>query len=803
MKRNGLNIFTLMLICIWALTPVIVMAQGLVINEIMASNASTIQDEDGDYEDWFEIYNGTNQTVNLQGYKISDTPSNPGRWTFPDITLAPGDHLLVFASGKNRINGSYLHTNFSISIEGEYLLLSDPNHNILDYLQPIQLTTDNSYGRLTDGADSLVFFSGSTPGYSNNGQPLFQTYPDTILLSHDQGFYSESFYLHIGNTLENAIVRFTINGSEPTPNSPLFPDSLLIADREGDENYFSLIRTNPETTPSFYRWHLPSEHIFKGSVIKIRSFINDSAVSDIITANYWVHPEISTRYKLPIVSIVTDSLNLFDYETGIYVPGLYHDLNPSWAWVWGTGNYHQRGDDWERPANLAFFESDGQLAFQQDVGIRIHGDGSRALPQKTLRIYARNAYGKNSMDYAYFPETGVNSYRRILLRNSGQDFYTTMLTDALTHRLVEHLDLEAQSVRPAVVFINGEFWGIHHIRDRIDKYYFAYRRGANPDRVDYLENAGTVIEGDNHDYLELKNFIRDFGLENDIYYLQVAEQIDIDNYIDYTIAKQYIAVFDWPGNNMEYWRKQEPGSKWRWVFFDNDQCMVNYNFNSLEHSTVEGNTGWPNPDWSTFLFRNLLKNESFKQKYLDRWEYHLLNTFTTDRINKELDSLLFEIEHLMEEQIARWNYPLSYNRWVSEVYEIREFALKRPCHMLYHLINFFEITDTTYAVGVCDTIHAVGFPELVFSNQNFKLWPNPATYQLEVKLNYEISSISHMAIYDIYGRKVKDVELIQSPYVRRVVIPLDEMASGTYIMRIDAGKEVLHKKFIINQNHKY
>lgn len=773
------------------------LSQSLVINEIMASNATTIADEDGDYPDWIELYNSGTEPVNLHGFMISDQPSNPGRWTFPSIVIEPGEFLLIFASGKNRHEGPYLHTNFSISASGEYLLLSNPQYAVIDYFSPVELLTDNAYGRLTDGADSLVFFQGATPGYSNNGQPLFVEYIDALLFSHEQGFYQQAFLLQVENMHPDGIIRFTTDGSEPTPESAAFPDSMMIVNRSDDENYFSSIRTNPETTPAFYRWHPPDGYVFKGTIIKARSFVNDTAVSATYTRTFWVHPEMHQRYnQLPVISIVADSLSLFDYETGIYVPGLHHDLNPGWGWVWGTGNYHQRGEEWERPANLAFFEHDGNLAFQQDVGIRIHGDGSRALPQKTLRVYARNLYGKNTIDYAFFPETGVDSYRRILLRNSGQDFYTTMLTDALTHRLVEHLDLETQSVRPAVVFINGEFWGIHHIRDRIDKYYFEYCCGADPDAIDYLENEGVVIEGSNQAYTQLKAFIAENDLSADHIYLQVAEQIDIENYITYTIAKHFVATFDWPGNNNEYWRKQESGAKWRWLFFDNDQSMVNDQFNALKHSTVEGNTGWPNPDWSTFLLRNLFKSEIFTQQYLDRFEYHLLHTFTEERINQQLDSLLYQIEPLMEEQMARWNYPMDFSAWVQNIYKIRAFAQNRPCYMLHHLIQFFQIEDENYASGVCDTIN-VKLPKPGRYAQEMILWPNPATDHLGVKLKQPVEMLKQIVIYDTYGRMVKEIDIMPSPYLRNFQIQLDGVSAGTYVLRLYTGNHIFTKRFVV------
>lgn len=758
------------------------------INEFMASNATTIADEDGDYEDWIELYNSGDSIVNLKGFWLSDKASEPDLWVFPEVFIAPGDFLLVFASGKDRHSGPYLHTNFKISIDGEPLLLSDSTGQLIDYIAPVTLTTDNAYGRLPDGGGQFVFFDGSTPGYSNNNNPILEPYTDTLFFLHNQGFYTAPFKLSVNNLDNQAVIRYTTNGSIPDSTAAIFPDSLLIYNRESDDNIISTIRTNPETTPSYYRWKEPGDNIFKGTVLRLRSFINGEPASRTYTKTYWVHPNIYQRYNMPVISIVTDSLHLFDYEWGIYVPGLHHDLNPVWHWDWGTGNYHQRGFEWERPASITFFEANGSLAFHQDVGIRIHGDGSRALPQKSLRIYARNLYGNNTIDYRFFPEESTDSFRRILLRNSGQDFYRTMLTDALTSRIVEPMNLEAQSARSSVVFINSEFWGIHNIRDRIDKYFFEYCCGANPEEIDYLEFNGDIIEGANTDYKNLLNFIENNSLEVSNNYNYVAQQIDIVNYIDYIIAKQFIAVYDWPGNNVEFWRKSNPPTKWRWVFYDNDMSLEHYTFDAIEHSTAEGNTSWPNPDWSTFLLRNLYKNEDFVNLYLARFEYHLYNTFTETRINAHLDSLLYFIEPVMEEQIDRWGKPYSHNYWESTIEAIRQFATMRPCYMKQHLIAHFNITDSTYAEHInCDT------PTIDDDLGIFNIYPNPVNDVINIDfVNEKRTAICKL--FDITGRLIAQT---YAENVKEVKMPVYGFCSGTYILKINIDGQRFFEKIVL------
>ncbi|MFU8842582.1 MAG: CotH kinase family protein [Bacteroidales bacterium] len=795
--RKANRLLQLVIAFVFFTISAMVAGQSLVINEIMSSNATAIPDEDGDFEDWIELYNGTDSPVNLFGFCLTDDPDLLNKWAFPDIELPSDAFLLIFASGKDRLTGPFLHTNFSIKMDGETILLSDSAGQIIDQFDPVGLMTDNSYGRKPDGTFNLVFFEGSTPGYSNNQQSLLDELPDNLSFSHPQGFYTGPFVLIIDNLQIDAEIRYTLNGSDPTMESLLYQDSLLIDDRAADSNCISMIPTNPETAPDAYRWRPPEGNVFKGTVITVRSFIDGQPASQIYRQSYFVDPEIHSKYKLPVISIITDSLNLFDYETGIYIPGLHHDLNPSWEWYYGTGNYHERGEAWEREANFTFFEPDGEPAFQQNVGIRIHGAGSRALSEKSLRIYARNRYGKNTIEYRFFPEKEVDVFRRIILRNSGQDFLTTMLTDALSHKVVEHLDLETISVRPSVVFINGEFWGIHNIRDRNDKYFLEYCCDADPEQIDYLEGGGSIVEGSNQDYSAMMQYIQNNDMSLDEHYQVVENQIDVGNYIDYIITKQYLGVYDWPGNNIEFWRHQVPGSRWRWILFDNDIGFTYWDFNSIQHATLEGGLEWPNPDWSTKLLRNLLKNETFRQKYLDRFVFHLLNTFNEERINLVLDSLLIHYEPVMEEHINRWQFPAKYTFWEYYINRIRMFAEKRPCIIVQHLIEHFEITDTTFAYGIC-TSNVIGEDPSPHSNAGLKVYPNPSSRLVNVEIQRKDDDpLLKISILDLYGRVIRDFLITPQPGKKTFEFQVTGITPGSYILLLLTEINIYTHKLII------
>jgi hypothetical protein len=122
----------------------------LSITEFMASNGTTLADDDGAFSDWIEIYNGGPAAVSTVGYYLTDNGLNLTKWRLPDVIIPVDDYLVVFASGKNRaVPGSTLHTNFSLTAGGEYLALVAPDGmTVLSEFSPAypQQTADISYG---------------------------------------------------------------------------------------------------------------------------------------------------------------------------------------------------------------------------------------------------------------------------------------------------------------------------------------------------------------------------------------------------------------------------------------------------------------------------------------------------------------------------------------------------------------------------------------------------------------------------------------------------------------------------------
>ncbi len=693
----------LLLFCISAAT-----AQTLiVINEFQASNNETVADEDGDFEDWIEIFNEGDAPARLTGYGLTDREGDFFRWVFPDTSLGPGEFMLIWASGKNRRSpGAPLHTNFSIAEHGEPLRLSDVNGEKLDSVPPIHVPTDYSYGRSQDGSDNWVFFSNPTPGFPNAGESHEQLL-EPPQFSHNAGFYTQSFALSLtlANHPANAEIYFTIDGSIPGPDNGtrlMEGDTIRIENRTSEPNDISMIRTNniDETDPLNDGWKPPIGNVFKGTVVRAVAWAPNSKPLRVATQTYFVGDDLRDRYQLPIVSLATDRDHFFSDATGIYVPD----------------NFWLRGEEWERPVHFEFFEKGGEPVLAQDAGVRIHGGTSRARPIKSLRMYARRSYGETWFEHPLIPGAPADRYKRFLLRNSGNDWDKAYFRDALMQKLVEHTGVETQYYQPVVVFLNGEYWGIHNIRKRYDHRYFETMYGLDRDDLVLFEGDAEIKEGlpdDRKSYLQLREMM---DQEPDINHPQVWQmvrnRIDLGNFRDYQIANIYFRNTDWPGNNIDFWRKRTDGpqddappghdGRWRWLLFDTD-----FGFN-LDYTYVQGHNAreqhntlsfavhgapasWPNPDWSVQMLRGALRNISFRNDFINRFADLLNTAFDPGRVEQEMDMMYEMLKPHMAEHVARWRGPETMQEWEDEVASMRDFARRRPAAQRRHIVSHFGL----------------------------------------------------------------------------------------------------------------
>lgn len=686
-------------------------AQYLVINEMMSSNIGTPADEDGEFSDWIEIYNAGSLSVNLAGFGLSDDPEMPFRWTFPDVDLQAGTFLLVWASGKNRVDPQKpLHTGFSISSGGEHLLLTDPEGILIDALPPVALHGDVSYGRSPGTQDEFVYFLVPTPGYANH-DVSFSGIMDPPALSVPSGFYQGTMDLGISHADPEAVIRYTVDNSVPDEGSYEYNGPLMLESLEGSANGISMIPTNPPDVRAIIAWKPPAGEVDKAHIIRAVATKPGYIPSPAVTASYFINQPVPA---LPVISIVTDNDNLFDHHDGIYIPGIVYEQNGYGEGWYGqpNANYFRRGDEWEVHSFLEFIE-DGEPVLAQDVGIRIHGGGTRALPMKSLRVYARGGYGNEYLDHVFFPGQDDSRIKRLILRNGGQDFFGpgTLLRDGFMHRLAEPVGLAIQDYRPAIVFLNGEYWGIHNIRERYDHHYFERRYDIPEDNLDFLESNQRVLYGSSEHYSDMISFVEQNPLSDNDAYRQLQTLMDTDNYTDFFVVNIFYNNIDWPGHNLKYWRysgetlNNPPHGKdgrWRWAFNDFDfgfgytEGEYPNTWNTLVHATHPDGGEWPpNPPWSTFLIRKLLENEDFRNGFVNRFGDLLNSIFRTGYMTAFLDELKKETEPEMSRHISRWNYPATdMDEWGSNIARMIRFAERRPEYQVNHILDYFGLDGT-------------------------------------------------------------------------------------------------------------
>ena len=800
-----------------------------VINEVMPSNILSIKDEDRDNSDWIELYNPGHEPIDLNGYTLSDDPDDLAKWTFPQITIAPQGHLLVFASGKNRatypvhwetlvnkgniwryfigtqappenwidrgfddsgwsfgasklgygydtvttlvpetltmfvrktftvedlspINDGFLHvdyndgfvaylngveiarsnvagtigeqppynqraihamyplmawrlppegyrlndiksllvkgenvlaiqvhnnkansenflidpyltlgmdivpgnqggvaeilefvppclhSNFKLDAAGETLTLSSSSGAVCDQFVFDVMPIDSSQGRYPDGGPDIVVSTAPTPGAAN--REGYKEYAGMANVEPTGSFYRDSITVTISTDSPDSEIRYTLNANDPDDLSALYSGPI------------SLSRT---------------------TILKTRVFNNDKMPGAITTSTFFVNAE----HSLPVISVSTPSKNLWDSETGIY----------------SSPNFW---NEWERPAHVEFYETDGSMQFSEDAGIAVKGGlGSRYWPQKSLAIMFRNTYGVEKVKCRFFPDSDIEEYKSFILRNGGNDFELTHFRDGMIQTLVKGVDIDQQNFRPAVVYLNGSYWGIQGIREKQNESYLVLHHGVDPDNLDMLELNAKVIEGDAENYTSLIDFIGSEDLSIAENYEYVTKQIDIDELISYYVIQIYCDNQDWPGNNLKYWREKKEGGRWRWLLFDTDfgfglKSSTAYSYNTLAHATDINGESWKNPAWSTLILRKLLENRGFRNKFINRFMDFLSTNFSSESVLSVISDIEREFETEMPAHIELWGYPASLEKWMENIEVLRIFAQKRPEYLIQFLAEKFD-----------------------------------------------------------------------------------------------------------------
>ncbi|MCB2219473.1 MAG: CotH kinase family protein [Bacteroidetes bacterium] len=753
-------------------------SQEVVINEIVSLNSTTIQDDFGDPSDWIEIYNASTYPVIMNNWHLTDDLQDLQKWTFPDTTLAPGQFVLIFCSDRDTVS-SYFHTNFKLKSSGEAIFLSDSQMAIIDSVTSIVLENDVSYGNVNDEPDEKALFYKTSPGYSNANNIRL----NRVSFSHDAGFYETNIMLALEPSDTTGQIFYTINGNEPLPGSSytfFYNGPISISEIQQKQCKYAFIPTTPDSNYYYFTWTPPASPVEKYAVIRTRIFAVDQPLCNIQANTYFVGDDMHNRFTMPVLSIITDSISLFDWDTGIYIPGKYHIPG-----ILKSGNYWKRGDAWERSATIEYFKQDGELQFEKKLGIRIYGNITRTAPNKSLQLIAREEYdGEDEMNFPFFEAYSLADYHKVILRSSFAGHRQTIVRDEIMQEIALNLDVYHQEWQPVIVYLNGEYWGVQFLREKQDDNYLEQHFDIDHDSVDIVSAYGIVENGDLAEHENLIDFVENHDLSLDVNYQIIQEMIDIPAYIDYYITEIFVANRDWPGNNYTKWREKGEGNKWRWFLYDLDNGGVLLYLNNMGRATGEV-LDEINPEWSTKMFKKITENETFKQQFLTRFE-ELLNTeFCPSKTKAIVNKWEEIIKYEAENTILRWNLLDSFDEWQERMEELRFFFDARPGIVKAHLEDYFGI----------DSLE-INCEELNYNEEEsfkIRIYPNPSSNTLFVI--HPVEQVEKMELYTLSGQCILKKQTAKLP---PYTLDISNLQKGLYILKVSTRLETYQLKVVKN-----
>ncbi|MBE0534043.1 MAG: lamin tail domain-containing protein, partial [Phycisphaerae bacterium] len=708
----------------------------LVINEFMAVNGTTtpidapgeLLDGNGEASDWIEIYNPTATPYDLKGWSLTDNAAAIDKWRFPaGWVLHPGQYLVVFASGKEQqdhagnypyVDGAgYLHTNFKLSGDGEYLALAQPDGTIAQQYVSYQKGNGDvgfppqvenvSYG-LYRYAER--YFSVPTPGQANNG--AFMGFAE-LNLSVKHGFFDEPFDFVLSTNAPGAAIRYSLNGSTPTEigGGGLYTGPLTIS------------KTTTLRAVAFKPGWVTSPVVTQ-TYIFVSDVVNQSPGGEAPgpgwptysvngqVLDYGMDARITqsdVRYKdlvddallaIPSFSIVTDLDNLFNVSTGIYA-------NPA-----------GEGRAWERPASFELLHPDGTAGFQINGGLRIRGGFSRSKsnPKHAFRLFFRGEYGAAKLKYPLFGEEGADEFDCVDLRTS-QNYSWAFQGDSRNTmvREVFHRDAQREMGQPYTrsryyhLYVNGHYWGLYMTQERAEASFGESYFGGDKEDYDVIKHDGqrrVATDGNLIAYNRLFNYAMSGFDSNETYYRVLGRNadgtpnpnydilVDQDSLIAYMLGIFYSGDGDAPIssfmndsglNNFYCMNNRVSGDGFKFFRHDGEHTLdMGRMSNGTQGLSVDRTGPWTSPNFTRAEYFNpqtlhekLMSHPEYKMRFADLANKAFSNggMFTPEGATKMLMSRAREIDLAIIAESARWgdskqSYPFTKAHWQAAVNSI-------------------------------------------------------------------------------------------------------------------------------------
>lgn len=608
----------------------------LVINEVITSNSKYAAASDGCYYDLIEIYNRSTDNIDLSGYYLSDKSSDLMKWQLPAKTVRPGEFFIIYASGNS--SGDERHAPFSLSSSGEILFLTDSEGLIKDCVKVPALPSDCSYGRTADG---YVYYSDPTPGAANRNNG-YRTVSSPVTPNLAPGIYSGPVSITLSGD-EDGVIYYTTDGTVPVP----------------------------EVNGMKYG----GEYI----VIESPTTVRAVCVSD---------------SRLPVRET---NLSYLTGEPAYTNDVLFITMDPAEF----DRMYTRYSEDLEFEANCTLMNSSSEELFNVDCGIKLNGQSSRKFEKKTFQLKFRSKYGTGKLHCKLFDNLDIDEFNSLVIRSGseGASRHRAFFNDEFITRLASETgNLLVQAYRPVNVYVNGEYYGIYYIREKVDEYFVSSHDGSDPESVTIINSMYSIRSGSSDQgWNELWKFIRSRDLTDEENYEYVKENICLESVADYYIMQAWSSNMD--SGNVRVYKDSATDGKWKMQFFDLDITFDRFGstkgYGTVRNMLSEYHSGKTDglASYNAMIYK-LLEVPEFRTLFRERL-YILADTvLSAKHVNEVFEEMRDQIINDMEYSIPRWShttfirYHKNMNNWLLDLEEIQEEWLCQK--RLDNLIREFE-----------------------------------------------------------------------------------------------------------------
>ncbi|MDG1766911.1 MAG: CotH kinase family protein [Flavobacteriales bacterium] len=699
------------------------LAQELVLSEYGPTSGFN------DHSAWFEVQNRSEEGINLSELELY--LNDDLIYTGPDSLLGVGGFFVFHADGYRSSRKPQLaHRSMFSPTRGSYILhFNNTSSSLKEQCVPEGM----SYG--LNENNNEVHFRMASRGEENGGEEVLFL-PNDPLPSLASGFYPNPISVTFEQQeWEGQKTVYSLNGvSLQSSNTEASSKGISITNQSfADLSYIPASGEHIE----------PNGNVQTAQTIHAQSFQYTCAVSKVVREVYFIGEALSNKYKLPVITITTEDEALFGAR-GIYGYGE------------SGHNFDMKGELWERDASLHFFD-DGELKLSQDVGLRIRGKSSRWAPQKSFKIYARSVYGRNQLPNVFFDDE-VDFLKRINLRSAHNDYIRSMMTDHVAMTSAKEQNFDTPNSKHAILFLNGEFWGVYAIQDSMDEHYPDSYYGVDDDNVELVDGS----ESSTLNYTEIINYAVAHPNMTDEDVAWIEDRVDLPSLLEYHAFQIYMANWDWPQKNVKAWLSEAENQDLRYFFFDCDACFNEYENESLGRFYPELNTSR-----HSILLSSLLRNEEVRKQFSNTLVTLLQGPLKTSTLLSIIDETEQNIQPHIDEHIARWGYPQNRSTWENSVESMRLFAIKRPQKIqdMVSLLLGDKIGVYPNPVQAWSTLNLISFGLLTD------------------EFSFEIFNLSGMKLQEGISNNEQ--------------VPLNELSPGNYILKINKGGFNAYTRFVV------